>query len=91
MLVRQYVSGPCYKQLDAKARAFGQPLEKAGLIGVIDDFHFRAVHIPGKLNVDADLLSRNDIPGFRARNPSYNTAPTSLLHQLLMDCLFPTS
>ena len=37
---------------------------------ILNDFHFRAVHIPGKLNIDADLLSRNDIPGFRARNPS---------------------
>jgi len=30
---RQYVSGPRYKQLDAKAPAFGQPLEEACQIG----------------------------------------------------------
>ena len=66
-------------------------LKRLAKCAILNDFHFRAVHIPGKLNVDADLLSRNDITGFRARNPSCDAAPTSVPHQLLMDCLFPTS
>ena len=66
-------------------------LKRLAKLAILNDFHFRAVHIPGKLNIDADLLSRNDIPGFRARNPSCDAAPTSVPHQLLMDCLFPTS
>ena len=48
-------------------------------LAIVNDLHFRAVLIMGKLNIDADLLNSNEIPGFRAQNLLCNAAPTSTL------------
>ena len=49
--------------------------------------HFRvrvkAVHIPGRLNVWADALSRNDFPRFLQVVPEAEVQPVPIPHQLL--------
>ena len=45
---------------------------------LLHNISFQSVHIPGYLNTDADLLSRQQIQKFRARNPDVDTTPSQL-------------
>ena len=42
---------------------------------ILHDFDLKVIHIPGKLNVDADDLSRGRIDSFLERNPRAHRSP----------------
>jgi hypothetical protein len=47
------------------------------------DFQLICHHIPGVLNIDADLLSRNRIAEFRTRNPTAEYSPSHIPWDLI--------
>ena len=47
------------------------------------NFWFTATHIPGKLNVAADALSRNNIPMFFMQVPQADVHPTAVAPALV--------
>ena len=51
-------------------------VRELAIISVQNDFRFRVVHLPGKDNVLADLLSRSRFDEFFAKHPEANSQPT---------------
>ena len=45
---------------------------------LLHNVSLKAIHIPGFLNVDADLLSRQQVPKFLARNAEVDATPAQL-------------
>ena len=48
------------------------------LIAAHFEFILKAAHIPGKLNVAADTISRNNLPLFHSQVPEANTLPSTI-------------
>ncbi len=57
-------------------------LRGLALLAMQFSFNFKAMHLPGKENVAADALSRDNLSVFFAQMPHVPQAPTTMVQEL---------